>query len=140
MPTYKIPISIIPLDDKGIHLLVKINIFKKEFTAVLDTGASRTVIHRNILEEFSNSISNNSNLQANTIFSTTDTVVAEIPKFKIGTFSIKNYQAVGIDLNPVTETYALLGHPPIAAIIGGDILNDYQAIINYAKAELKLKK
>ncbi len=140
MPTYTIPLSIISLEGNGFHLLAEIKIFNTLLMAVVDTGASRTVIHKPILEKFTTTSIEESNIQANTIFSTSETILATIPKFQIGKFKLLNYDAVGIDLSSVTETYAQLGHPEIGAIIGGDILNNYRAKIDYSKSHLKLHK
>lgn len=107
---------------------------------MVDTGASRTVIHKPLLQEFAFKTLEQSPVQANTIFSTSETIQAEIPVFKIGRCKMENYIAVGIDLSAVTETYNQLGHPAINAIIGGDILLKYHAVINYDKKTLRLNK
>ena len=59
---------------------------------------------------------------------------------KIGGLILKNYPAFALDLQPVTDTYLSLGHPPISAIIGGDILMEFSAKIDYQKKTLRLYK
>ncbi|MCY1378865.1 hypothetical protein D9M69_665310 [compost metagenome] len=46
---------------------------------------------------------------------------------------MKQYHAVALDLQSVTDTYAQMGHPAISGIIGGDILMQYLAKIDYHK-------
>jgi hypothetical protein len=57
---------------------------------------------------------------------------------KIGRLKMKNYDTVALDLEGVNQTYESLGHPPIVAILGSDILVKYHAIINFKKLRLYL--
>jgi hypothetical protein len=144
MRTIRIPLKSINLQDDGFHLLVEIVVFGETHFAVLDTGASRSVFDKSLIEqhipqgeiEEINSVEEN---VATTLFSTSSTAVATLPKLKIGHLKIKKYQAVGLDLASVNEAYAHLGHPLVAGIIGGDILTKYKAKINYKTLVMKLK-
>jgi len=82
----------------------------------------------------------NNDTQAATIFSTSTTLQGIIAKLKIGGLILKNYPAVGLDLQGVSDTYLQLGHPPVAGIIGGDILMEFNAKIDYRKRVLKFYK
>jgi hypothetical protein len=140
MATYNIPLKIINLQDDGFHLLVEIVVFGEVAFAVLDTGASRSVFDKRLMENHNKNLTENSETQANTIFSTATTLLGEIPILKIGALNIKNYQAVVIDLQAVNDTYLQMGHPTIGGIIGGDILMAYSAKIDYKKQILRLYK
>ncbi len=76
--------------------------------------------------------------QAATIFCTSTTLQGVISKLKIGGLILKDYDAVALDLQGVSDTYLQMGHPPIAGIIGGDILMKYLAKIDYQKKLLRL--
>lgn len=137
MRTITVPLQLINLQDDGFHLLVEIVVFGKKLLAVVDTGASRSVFdiafikqHIDVKETFES--------QATTLFSTTSTLQATLPEVKIGRLRIKDYYAVGLELEGVNETYQGLGHPPIAAILGSDIFLRYHAIINFKKLRLYL--
>jgi hypothetical protein len=140
MRTITVPLTLINLQDSGFHLLVEIVVFKKTLFAVVDTGASRSVFDKGLMELHIQNLSADEETQAATIFSAATTLSGEIPKLKIGQLTLKNYQAVAIDLQSVNDTYALIGHPTIGAIIGGDILMEYHAKIDYAKRTLKFYK
>ena len=145
MITIRVPLKLINLQDDGFHLLVEIVVFGESHWAVLDTGASRSVFDKTLLEkniaaddiEAVNTADEN---VATTLFSTSTTAVATIPKLKIGKLKLKKYQAVGLDLQSVNEAYEHLGHPLVAGIIGGDILIRYKAKIDYKRLLLKLYK
>jgi hypothetical protein len=140
MRTISVPLILISLQDDGFHLLVEIVVFGEKLFAVLDTGASRSVFDKALMEKHINEITISDETQAATIFSTSTTLQGVIPKLKIGALSLKNYTAVGLDLQAVSDTYLLLGHPPVAGIIGGDILTKFNAKIDYKKCMLRLYK
>ncbi|UKT64564.1 aspartyl protease family protein [Pedobacter mucosus] len=141
MKSITIPLKLINLQDDGFHLLMEIVVFKQTHYAVLDTGASRSVFDKSLIEEhLSETLEVSDEINAATLFTTTTTIQATIPELKIGSLKIKNYKTVAFDLQSVSETYQQFGHPPIMCIIGGDILMDYKAVINYDKLFLRLYK
>ena len=139
MKSISIPLKLINLQDDGFHLLVEVVVFKEKHFAVLDTGASRSVFDKSLIEQhLSETLQVSEEINAATLFTTTTTIQATIPELKIGSLKIKNYETVAFDLQSVSETYQQLGHPPIMSIIGGDILMQYKAVINYDKMILRL--
>lgn len=140
MRTITVPLTLINLQDDGFHLLVEIVVFGQLLFAVLDTGASRSVFDKGLMEKNIKEIAVSEETQAATIFSTSETLQGIIPKLKIGGLTLKNYPAVAIDLQSVTDTYLAMGHPSIAGIIGGDILMEYSAKIDYQKRILRFYK
>ena len=145
MRTIRVPLKLINLQDDGFHLLVEIVVFGETHWAVLDTGASRSVfdkalLEKNIASEGIETVNPEADTVATTLFSTSSTAIATLPKLKIGNLKIKKYQAVGLDLQSVNEAYAHLGHPLVAGIVGGDILIKYKAKIDYKRLLLKLYK
>ncbi|WP_421944466.1 aspartyl protease family protein [Pedobacter sp.] len=141
MKTISIPLKLINLQDDGFHLLVEVVVFKEKHFAVLDTGASRTVFDKSLIEKhLSETIKVSDEINAATLFTTTTTIQATIAELKIGRLKIPAYETVAFDLQSVSDTYEQFGHPPIECIIGGDILMKHQAIIDYENLVLILKK
>ena len=140
MRTISVPLILINLQGDGFHLLVEIVVFKEKLFAVLDTGASRSVFDKSLMEKHIKELSMSEETQAATIFSTSSTLQGIIPKLKIGRLVLKNYHSVGLDLQSVSDTYLQLGYPPISGIIGGDILMEFNAKIDYKKRILRLYK
>ncbi len=132
MQRIKIPLRLISLNDDGFHLLVEIVVYGQKSWAVLDTGASRSVFNKSFIQQYSLDYAT-AETGATTLFSTTDTVQTVFPKFKIGKLKIRNYPAVGLDLDSVNEAYQQMGHPAVVGIVGCDILQTYKAIINCGK-------
>ena len=140
MRTITVPLILINLQDDGFHLLVEIVVFGEKLFAVLDTGASRSVFDKGLMEKHIKELTINDDTQAATIFSTSTTLQGIIPKLKIGGLMLKNYPAVGLDLQSVSDKYLQLGHPPVAGIIGGDVLAEFNAKIDYKKRVLRFYK
>lgn len=132
MRTITVPLILIDLQD-GFHLLVEIVVFGEKLFAVVDTGASRSVFDKSFMEKHLQELELSEETQAATIFSSATTLQGIIPKVKIGGLILKQYHAVALDLQSVTDTYAQMGHPAISGIIGGDILMQYLAKIDYHK-------
>jgi hypothetical protein len=136
-----VPLTLINLQDDGFHLLVEIVVFNKaKEWVVLDTGASRTVFDKNYLLEHLTELADEEESHATTLFTTSSTIQALIPKLKIGTLKIKDYQAVALDLETVNAAYEEMGHPKIIAILGSDLLLKYQAKIDYKKLKMFLSR
>lgn len=140
MQTIAVPLTLINLNDDGFHLLVETVAFGKKHWAVIDTGASRSVFDKAFIEQNSKEASAVEEINATTLFTTSATVQAHIPKLKIGKLTIKQYSAIALDLESVNQAYQLMGHPPIIAILGSDIFYSYQARINYKKLRIFFSK
>ncbi len=140
MKTITVPLILINLQNDGFHLLVEIVVFGEKLFAVLDTGASRSVFDKALMEKHVAELELTEGSQAATIFSTETTATGIIPKLNIGKLVLKHYHAVALDLQCVTDTYLSLGYPSISGIIGGDILMEYNAKIDYQKKIMRLYK
>ena len=138
MRTVTVPLTLINLNDDGFHLLVEIVVFGEKHWAVVDTGASRSVFNKTFIEQYSDAVVEQEEEETNatTLFTTSSTIQAVIPKLKIGKLIIKSYAAVALDLETVNDAYELMGHPRIVAIIGSDIFLKYHAKINYKKLKI----
>jgi len=137
-----IPLELINLQGDGFHLLVEVVVYGRNFQAVLDTGASKSAFDKEIIESLAlNDIIHLPNQHAVGLGTTTmERYVANFSELKIGNFLIKNYEAPVFDLSAVKYAYEQLNLPPVIGVIGGDILMDYQAKIDYESLTLVLKR
>ncbi|WP_316745862.1 aspartyl protease family protein [Pedobacter gandavensis] len=138
MRTITVPLTLINLQDDGFHLLVEIVVFGKKSFVVLDTGASRSVFDMTLIKNNIAELEYSEETHATTLFATSSTIQATIPKIKMGRLVIHDYETVALDLESVNQAYEQMGHPTIAGIIGSDILLKYDALINYKKLKLFL--
>jgi hypothetical protein len=138
MRTITVPLTLINLQDDGFHLLVETVVFGQKSFAVVDTGASRSVFDKTWLKNHLPELIHSQEVHATTLFTTSSTLQAVIPKLKIGRLVLNDYETVALDLEGVNEAYEGFGHPPVVGIIGSDLLLKYNAVINYKKLKLYL--
>lgn len=137
-----VPLELLNLNDDGFHLLVEVVVFGQSFHAVLDTGASKTVFDKETVEKHMK----DGDLMASDKLSTglgTNTMESHtiiLPQLKIGKLKLKNFEAAVLDLSTINQAYSTLNLPPVIGVLGGDILHQYNGIINYKKLHLKLFK
>lgn len=140
MRTITVPLILVNLQDNGFHILVETVVFGEKLFAVVDTGASRSVFDKTLLEKHIENLQESEEQQAATIFSSTTTLVGTIPMLEIGKLKLPAYETVAIDLQGVSDTYLQMGQPAIAGIIGGDILMDFNCKIDYKRRTLRFYK
>lgn len=130
----------IKIDQMGFHLLVKAKLNGKSVTLVLDTGASQTVFDYHIAKS-------NSDNKAEQLHDASSTGVGgeqlqshiiQVEKFKIGDLLIRDNHFVLLDLQHVNAQYEKIGKPPIHGVLGGDVLNAFNAVIDYKKGIMVL--
>lgn len=136
----EVKFSKIKIDEVGCHLLVKVKLNNKWFTLVIDTGASQTVLDYHIAREISRN-------QARHLENASSTGVGgeplqshllQIEKFKIGDITILDNYFILLDLQHVNSQYEKIGKWRVQGVLGGDILNGYQAVIDYKKSRMVL--
>jgi predicted aspartyl protease len=135
-----IPLHIFPIEDDGYHVKIVIEVNRIEVCMILDTGASRTVFDENKAANFigNSFIKNNDRLSSGIGTTTMTSKKVMIDELRLGKIKIENYDATILDLSHVNQSYQKLGLTPVDGVLGGDILKDYNAIIDYGNKELRL--
>lgn len=137
-----IPLEICKIQDDlrdGYHILCRVHIRNKEFRMLVDTGSSITIfsidkaslLSENELESNKQEIRSlgNSNIKSKYLV---------IDEMRIGDIVIKDYKTILLSLDHINDHFRKNGEPLIDGIIGGDILYDYKAVIDYEKREMML--
>ena len=136
-----LPLTIIPIEDDGFHLSVKIMINGEEANLIVDTGASRTVFDESRIVRFlgHDNLEEQERLSSGLGTTTMASKKVTIDKLLLNTIEIVNYEATILDLQHVNQSYEKLGLELVDGILGGDILFDYKAVIDYNRKELLLE-
>ncbi len=120
------------------EVVAKINGISGRF--ILDTGASNTCIGMDKIEYF-NLISKKSEVKAAGAGAVDmETLISTKNKIEIGKWSKPKQKIVLFDLTHVNEALTKHKALPVDGIIGADILKKGQAIIDYKKSCVYLKK
>jgi predicted aspartyl protease len=124
------------IEDVGIHLLARVKVNGVMANMVVDTGASRTVFDLEKMKTFNLDIEKTDYLSSGIGTNSLESVITVIENFQIGRLKIKDFPVVLIDLQHVNTSYEMLKLPPVIGIIGGDLLNTYNANINYNTSKI----
>ena len=135
-----LPLEIFPIEDDGYHIKLTIEVNGKSASMILDTGASRSVFDETRISKFigEDNLENHDRLSSGLGTNNMTSKKVKLNKLQIGKIKIENYQATILDLKHVNQSYQKLALEPVDGILGGDILNDYKAVIDYGRKELKL--
>lgn len=140
-----VTISLKPLSlqDNGYHLLVDIEVYGQIHQAVLDTGASKTVFDKSIVEKL---LGDHTPLEYSEYLSTglgttsMESFTLLLPTLRIGNWQLKKMRIAVLDLSTINYAYGQMKIEPVIGVIGGDILMDYGGVIDYAKMTLRLRE
>jgi len=137
----RIPLRVISLQGDGFHLALEASINHQKALLILDTGASRTVFDINRMTRFIDQPEYEPNEQKSTGLGTNtmDSNIFKMDSFCLGDMRLQNYDAVAIDMTHINETYEMLEMDQIDGVLGGDILMDFKAKIDYYAMVLTLR-
>ncbi|MFT6815507.1 MAG: hypothetical protein ACJAZ3_001417 [Sphingobacteriales bacterium] len=135
-----VPLTIQKVDKLGFHLLVDIKLKGNTYQLVLDTGASQTALDMGFVQSIfpGIDIEEVDGASAGVGSSKIDSWQVQIPLIEIGELRLKKYKIAALDLTHVMMAYEVFNLPKIHGVLGGDILQKYQAIINYRNLTLTL--
>jgi hypothetical protein len=137
-----IPLEILKIKDElryGYHALCRVHINGKEFRMLVDTGSSMTIFNIKKSKEISKNDVEDNNQKISTVGNRDmQSKYVIIDEMKIGDKIIKDYKTILLDLEHLNQYFRSNGQPLIDGILGGDILFEYKAIINYQNREMIL--
>lgn len=142
MPAKNIPLEVVDLNGNGFHVLVKVTVFKKSFKLVLDTGASKTAFDKTLLLELihENELKNSGHLTTGLGTNDMESFTTAISNLYVGKFHIPILEVAVLDLSAINIAYEKLAIAPVLGVLGGDVLMEYNAVIDYGKCKMVLKR
>jgi len=137
-----IPLEILNLHDDGFHLLVEVFVFGQPFKAVLDTGASKTVFDKTTVENYidKETLLLSDKLSTGLGTNSMESFTLTVPDLRIGGLHIYNMEIAVLDLSMINHAYEKLEIGPVIGVVGGDILMQYGAVIDYNEEKLFFKE
>jgi len=133
-----VPIEIIELEENSYHLLIRTVVDGKyDGYFVVDTGASKTVVDINFLEEFQSVEKELGEMSSGGLGGEIpDMQIAVIKSLAFDDFQIENPHIAVIDLDNINAMYQRHCNRSINGLLGSDILVKYKAVIDYDKSFL----
>ncbi|MGB4931856.1 MAG: retropepsin-like aspartic protease [Chitinophagales bacterium] len=135
-----IPIQVLTIPPKGYHIFVDGKIGRKRINFLIDTGASKSVIDQEFAKQFfpDEQVTKTDHLTTGLGANIPNSSFIRLNRIRIGKHKITSTKFALLDLSIVNDAYASAGLEPVLAIIGGDILKKYGAVIDYANRILLL--
>lgn len=138
-----IKLYLLPIEEDGYHIFIEAIINGKPARLLVDTGASRTVFDSERIKVFLTQ----DNLAFKKIdkFSTglgTNTMESHsviLDEFRFGDSTFLDYHAVVLNMEHVNKSYLMMGKPLIDGVLGGDLLLELKAVIDYRRKQLRWK-
>lgn len=138
----KIPIQIIELEADNYHIIITCTFFDgKTGNWVIDTGASKTVFDKNLVEYYSVSEGESDEIHSAGIGEKPmDVTLAKLESIGFGKLKSEKLKVALLDLSHINELYSKVTNVKISGLLGSDFLMKYRAVIDYRKKLLILKK
>jgi predicted aspartyl protease len=121
------------------HILIECKVNYISGIFIVDTGASNSCVNYlsaskfNIEFEASNEKASSATDEINEIFNSKKNIL------KIGDFQKNDFDLVLFDMTFINNSLKEKGVSDVDGIIGGDILNELNACLNYKKKEISLE-
>ena len=139
---HKIGFNIVDIEGGGKHILIECKIESKKAILLIDTGASNSVfdLDYDIFDRKDFSLVSDE-ITSSGFNSTIDEIfVGNIQSLKISRFSTAIENAIFTSLDHINKLYNKIDLPKINGILGCDFLLKYNAVIDFSKKMLFLKK
>lgn len=139
---HKIPLKKIEILGGGMHLAAGINSTHFSNLAIIDTGASQSIFDYEIIDSFiiETYDADDDGLSSGVNSNLSDHKIARLGKLSLESMSLNKFKAGIMNLSHIRNLYKSQFDIEICGLIGGDILNLYNAVIDYQKSLLLLHK
>ena len=138
-----IDLELVSIEEGGVHIFIRGRINGKPARFLIDTGASRSVMDINRLSRFFEPgnmvLKKLEKLSTGLGTSSMESNLVILPLISFQRILIRNYNMAVLDMSHVNQSYSELGLKKIDAVIGGDLLTRFGAVIDYSKSQLKLR-
>lgn len=134
-------LEVIPIENDGYHIFIEAFINDKPARLLVDTGASRTVFDAGRIKAFlqrrKRRIEKIDKLSTGLGTNTMESHSVMLESFTLGETTFVDYQAVALNMEHVNQSYSMLGYPEIDGVLGGDLLHELKAVIDYRKKQIR---
>lgn len=130
------------IDNDGFHLLAELSINGLKANAIIDTGASRSVLDINRVPHYLGDadLVHEDRMITGVGPKQLETKSVQIHTVGLGELFLWDVQAVVVDLTSINKAYAIFDLPRVDMVLGGDILTSLGAVIDYNSRQIHLSK
>ena len=136
-----IKLELLGIEEDGYHIFIEALINGKTARLLIDTGASRTVFDAERVKAFlpveDHSFEKTDKLSTGLGTSTMESHCVVLDEFSLGETTFIEYKAVVLNMEHVNKSYVMLGEHPIDGVLGGDLLYELKAVIDYRRKQFR---
>ena len=139
----EIPLHLVELENENYHILIEGRFGDGSSSFwIIDTGASKTVLNKQLEAYFEIAESDNTDdyQSAGINQGMLETSVGIMSYLRFGTLEITDQKIALIDLEHVNEIYFKYTSYQIAGLLGGDILMKYGCEIDYSRQVIRFQE
>lgn len=136
-----IPFVVKETEDGSFHPIVQAEIDGQPIFLIIDTGASRTVLDKSLVNSYA--VSENINQEAFAAGINAQKLEVEqaiVPLLKIGGIVFSDFSVFCTDLKPVSALFEEMSQTPIDGLLGCDFFHSNNATINFYKKVITIDK
>ncbi len=124
----------------GFHVFIKGRIKGVPVDFLIDTGASKSLVDKSFAQKHFPHLRIKQTTHQTTGLgaSIENSEFAKMDRINLGNFHLKPAELALLDLSVINTAYAEAGLKPVYAILGGDLLKKYHAIIDYHRRVIDL--
>jgi hypothetical protein len=139
---HKIPLRLIDLQDNGCHIMCSASVNGYKLNILIDTGASVTVLDINRIKTINPQQQLNEHHKSFTGVGSgsIQTYSTKLDEITFDGFTLYNLAVMVIDLVHVNNAYASLDLDRVDGVMGGDLLLELKARIDYSGRILEIEQ
>lgn len=124
----------------GYNLYVDGTLNGKRAKLMVDTGAYGTLLHQKFVRNMRIPVRNSAFTSSGVNLKQRGVQLATISRFSVGSLDMRSKEVGVIDLEGLVRGGLLNGSPPVAGLLGSEILQRYNGIIDFGTRTLYLKR
>ena len=130
-----ITIKVVQLGEEGTHIFCKAKVNGLKARVLIDTGASKTVLAKSFADKLGKlkKVKVDDNSTSGIGPESVEATFARLKSLKFKSLNIKKLIVGTIDVSHVANMYETLGVEPFDIILGGEVLEEYDAVIDYRR-------
>lgn len=132
----RVPITAAP----GDNLYVNGSLNGRRAKLMVDTGAFATLLHQRFVRQMKIPLRNTPFSSAGVNLKQRGVQLATISRFAVGSVDLRSKEVGVIDLEGLIRNGLLNGTPPVAGLLGSEILRKHNGIIDFGTKTLYLKR
>ena len=136
----KVPLQITELEPDNYHIIISCNFDDKETANwIIDTGASKTVFDKNLVEYYSVIEGESDEIHTAGFEEQPQEIsLAVLKSVQIGKLKVENLKVALLDLSHINKLYSKITDLNICGLLGSDFLMKYRAVIDYKKSKITI--